>query len=127
MLLMERGMTVAIELGYAEIPIEQDVFPNTHMMVEGSKGSVEVGKDYWIRVTTESGTHARRYPPPRYPWADSEYLPFHASIVPCNRNLLGGLRGEWTAESVAEDNLKTMELVYAAYDSARTGETISLG
>jgi predicted dehydrogenase len=126
MLLMGKQTTVTIELGYAETPIEQDVFPNTYIFVEGKRGSAEAGKDYWIRVTTESGTHARRYPPPRYPWADPEYVPFHASIVPCSRNLLGGLRGDRSAETTGEDNLKTMRLVYAAYDSARTGETISL-
>ena len=73
-----------------------------------------------------SGTEAKRYPPPRYAWSDPEYLPFHASIVPCNRNLLGALRRGNSAETNGEDNLKTMKLVYAAYDSARTGNSISL-
>jgi len=78
-------------------------------------------------VTTELGTQAKRFPPPRYPWADPEYLPFHASIVPCNRNLLEALRGERLAETAGEDNLKTVRLVFAAYDSAQSGEAIRIG
>ncbi len=124
MLLMGKQTTVTIELGYAETPIEQDVFPNTHIFVEGNKGSAEIGQDYWVRVTTESGTHARRCPPPRYLWSDPEYLPFHASIVPCNRNLLEALKGERAAETTGEDNLRTMRLVFAAYDSAQSGKAI---
>lgn len=126
MLLMGKRTTVTIELGYAETPIEQDVFPNTHVFVEGDKGSAELGKDYWVRVTTQSGTHAKRHPPPRYPWSDPEYLPFHASIVPCNLNLLEALKGKSGAESTGEDNLKTMSLVFAAYDSAQSGEAIAI-
>ena len=50
----------------------------------------------------------------------------HASIVDCHRNLLGALRGETTADTTAEDNLKTMDLVFAAYDSAATGTPTNL-
>jgi hypothetical protein len=48
----------------------------------------------------------------------------HASIVPCNENLLGGLQGKWIAETNAEDNLKTVRLVFAAYDSAQRDQAI---
>jgi hypothetical protein len=63
-------------------------------------------------------------PPPRYVWADPAYDVVHASIVPCNENLLGGLQGKWIAETNAEDNLKTVRLVFAAYDSAQRDQAI---
>jgi predicted dehydrogenase len=50
----------------------------------------------------------------------------HASIVSCQANLLAALRGEAQAETTAEDNLRTLRLVYAAYESARTRQTVSL-
>jgi hypothetical protein len=40
--------------------------------------------------------------------------------------LLAALRGEAQAETTADDNLRTLRLVNAAYESARTGETVSL-
>jgi predicted dehydrogenase len=111
-------------MGYAENYLERDCFPQTFIFVEGSKGSAELAPDYWIRVTTASGTHARRVPPPRYAWADPAYDVVHSSIVPCQANLLAALRGECQAETTGEDNLRTMRLVFAANDSARTGQAI---
>jgi predicted dehydrogenase len=63
-------------------------------------------------------------PPPRYAWADPRYDVVHASGVPCNANLLRALRGEGPAETTAEDNLKTLRLVFAAYDAAASGDVV---
>jgi len=118
--LMRMGddITVLCEMAYAGNALEHDRFPETYAFIEGDRGSVELGPDYWVRVTTDSGTHARRYPPPRYGWADPAYDVVHASIVPCNANLLAGIRGTALAETTGEDNLQTARLVFAAYDSA---------
>ena len=125
MLRMGEGVTVLCEMAYAENFLERDRFPETYIFIEGDRGSVELGPDYWVRVTTAAGTHARRYPPPRYAWADPAYDVVHASIVPCNANLLAGLRGTAQAETTAADNLKTVRLVFAAYDSASAGQVIT--
>ena len=74
-----------------------------------------------MRVTTRKGTHVTRHPPPRYAWADPRYEVAQASIVPCCADLLNGLRGNGGGETTGEDNLKTLRLVFAAYDSARRG------
>ena len=78
-------------------------------------------------MTTKAGTQAKRYPPPRYGWANPAYDVVHASIVPCNANILGALRGEGRAETTAEDNLKTVRLVFAAYESARSDRVVRFG
>jgi predicted dehydrogenase len=124
MMLMSGKTTVTCELGYPENHVEHDYFPQTLVFVEGSEGTAEVAQDYWVRVTTASGTHAKRYPPAAYPWVDPAYHVVHSSIVACNANLLSGLRGEGKAETSAEDNYKTLKLVFAAYDSARAGKAI---
>ena len=126
MLRMGNDMTVVCEMGYAGNALEHDHFPQTYAFVEGDRGSVALGPDYWIRVTTDDGTHARRYPPPRYAWADPQYDVVHASIVPCNADLLAGIRATHPAETTGEDNLNTVRLVFAAYDSAATNQVITL-
>lgn len=120
------GATVTCEMSYAS-RVEHDRFPETYVLVEGDAGSVELGPDYWVRVTTAEGTHARRVPPPRYAWADPAYDLVHASIVPCHRDLVAALRGERQAETTAADNLRTLELVYAAYRSAASGSAVAIG
>ena len=121
----EAKTSVTIELAYAKTPLERECFPQTLAFVEGPLGSIEVADDYWLRVTTKRGTHSRRHAPPRFPWADSRYDLSQSSMVPCHRDLLAALRDERVAETTGTDNLKTMELVFAAYESAKTNAVVA--
>lgn len=123
MLKMQTGMTVTCELSYAS-RVEHDRFPETYALVEGESGSIELGPDYWLRLTTGAGTLAKRYAPPRYVWADPKYELSQSSGVACNADLLAALRGEKTAETTGEDNLRSLELVFGCYESAETGEVV---
>jgi len=123
------GTSVVVELGYAKTPLEPSVresFPQTRAFVEGPRGSIELCADYVLRITTARGTQVRRHAPRRYPWANPAYDIAHASIVDCNANLLAALRGQAPGETTGADNLKTLRLVFAAYDSARRGRVIHL-
>lgn len=112
--------TVLCEMAYAENPLEREVFPQTLMFIEGDQGSLELAPDYQVRLTTAEGTLARRHPPPRYAWANPAYDVVQASIVDCHADLLRGLSGKGAAETSGEDNLRTLKLVFAAYESAAT-------
>lgn len=125
MMKMKSGSTVVCEMSYAS-RLEHERFPETYVYVEGERGSIALGPDYWLRVTTEEGTCSRRCAPPRYKWADPAYDLVQASIVPCNADLLAALQGKTIAETTGEDNLKTISLVFAAYDSARNGQVVNL-
>ncbi len=126
MMTMGSGTTVTCEIGYPESPVECDYFPQTLVFVEGPHGTIEVARDYWVRVTTASGTHSKRYPPVPYRWVHPDYHVVHCSIVSCNANLLSALRAEGSAETTAEDNYKTLELVFAAYESSRQEKVIQI-
>ncbi|HEU5101566.1 MAG TPA: Gfo/Idh/MocA family oxidoreductase [Roseiflexaceae bacterium] len=122
MLRMGDSTDVLCQMAYAGNYLERERFPETLIFVEGEQGSLELAPDYWIRMTTTSGTHAKRYLPPRFAWADPTYDLVHASIVPCNANLLGALRGQAPAETTGEDNLNTVRLVFGAYASAHNDQ-----
>jgi predicted dehydrogenase len=119
--------TVLCEMAYAENPLEREVFPQTLMFIEGSKGSLELAPDYWVRLTSADGTLAKRYPPPRYSWANPAYDVVQASIVDCHANLLAALSGRGPAETTGEDNLRTLRLVFKAYESAAADSVQELG
>ncbi len=102
-------------------------YPDLFAFVEGTGGSVELAPDYWLRVTTDEGTFARRYAPPAYSWALGDQQHWCASIVACQRNLLEALRAGRKAETDGEDNLKTMRLLYGAYESAARNQVLMLG
>jgi D-apiose dehydrogenase len=125
MMRMTDGVTVTANMSYAS-RWEFDRFPETLIYVEGRDGGASLGLDGVLRVFTRPGVEEFRVQPKHYPWADPAYALIHASIVDCHRNLLGALRGEAPAETTGEDNLKTLELVFAAYDSAAEGRVIQL-
>lgn len=116
-------LTCTCELSYAS-RLEQEHFPQAYILIEGPLGSIELGPDYWVRVTTQEGTLARRYPPMRYAWADPSYDLVHASIVPCNANILHALQTGERAETDAAENIRTVRLVFAAYESRDTAQVI---
>ena len=119
----ENRTSVVCQMAFAENPLEHECFPQTLVFIEGDRGSLEVAPDYWVRVTTAEGTLARRHVPPQFAWADPDYEVVHASLVPCLANLLDGIKGA-AAETTAEDNLRTVRLVFAAYESARHDRVI---
>jgi predicted dehydrogenase len=125
MMRMDGNTTVLVEMAYAENPLERECFPQTLGFIEGDRGSVELSADYWIKVTTAKGTEAKRFPPPNYSWVDPAYEVVHSSIVACQQNLLQGLNGG-AVETSAEDNLKTLRLVFASYESAARGNAVVL-
>ena len=119
----EAGAIITCNLSYAS-RLEHDRFPETFVLVEGEEGSLELAPDYWVRLTTRDETSSRRCPPPFYDWADPRYALVHASIVDCQADLLRALREGSLPETHAEDNLKTLQLVFASYQSAADGKTV---
>jgi D-apiose dehydrogenase len=123
LLQMASGMTVTCTLSYAS-RLEHERFPEAFVVIEGDRGSVELAPDFWIRVTDAEGTKSRRCPPRIYPWADPSYALIHSSIVECHRNLVDGFLGKCDAETTGEDNLRTLQLVFGSYESARLGQPV---
>jgi D-apiose dehydrogenase len=120
---MRNGMTVICNLSCAS-RTENERFPETFILVEATNGSVELAPNFSVRLTDIEGTFARRCPSPTYCWADPDYALVHASIVECHRNLRNGLLGTEAAETTGVDNLRTLELVFGAYQSAQQGTVV---
>jgi predicted dehydrogenase len=107
--MLKLGEVIGVcELGWADDPV---------VFVEGTGGTLALHPDDTLTVTT-TGVATEQVVSPSYAWADPAYGACHPSIVACHANLLAALRGEGAAETTAEDNLRTMRLVFAAYDSA---------
>jgi predicted dehydrogenase len=114
-----------VELSFVS-KTEWNHFPEALIYLEGPKGTLELGPDFWIRLTTTAGTQIRRCPPPRYAWADPAYDVNHASMVPLHQDFLRAFHTGQSPENTGADNLKTMQLVYSAYESAERNEVIQL-
>lgn len=122
----QEDVTVFCSMSYAS-QLEDDRFPETLVLVEGSAGSVELCNDYWISLTSAGSTVRKRYPPLQYKWADPKYALVQSSMVPCQQHLLDSILKQRPAETSAEDNLKTLAMVEACYESASSGNAIDVG
>jgi predicted dehydrogenase len=118
------GATVAVNMAYAGTPLERECFPQTLLFVEGDRGSLEVLPNYELRVTDADGTRTLHAPPQAYAWADPKYAVVQASIVPCHQDMVRAMRTGQLPETHGADNLRTMRLVFAAYESARSGSAV---
>ena len=125
LLQMRDGPTVTCNMSYAS-HWQYDRFPQTMVAVEGTRGGVSLDVDHRIVVYDDQGEHRETVELPTYSWADPDYALIHGSIVDCHRNLLSGLQGGCLAETTAEDNLRTLELVFGAYESAQNGTILVL-
>lgn len=124
---MNKGRTtVAVNMAYAGTPLERECFPETLVFIEGEQGSLEVAPGGWVRLTTQTQTRSQRVLPPKFAWANPDYAVVHASMVACQADLLRALTTGKASESDAADNLRTMRLVFAAYESARIGQAVHL-
>ena len=95
------------------------------MQIEGATGSIELAPDLWVRVTTDAGTTAERFAPPQFAWADPKYALVQTSMVALQQHFYDVLTGEISqAETIGQDNLKTLELVFKAYESARLNQVM---
>lgn len=122
---MKNGMPVYTEMSYASI-VENDSFSTVHILAEGEKGSVFLGPKFEIRTTTRQGTQSEFVRFPSYLWADPDYIVNHESGIHINRNILKAIQGGSKAENTGEDNLETVRLIWACYESAATGKKIRL-
>jgi predicted dehydrogenase len=96
------------------------------MLAEGEKGSVCLGPEFEIRTTTREGTVSEIVGFPSYPWADPDYIVNHESGIHINRNILDDMLGKGKAENTGADNLETVRLVWACYESAENGKTVKI-
>ncbi|MCB0670228.1 MAG: Gfo/Idh/MocA family oxidoreductase [Saprospiraceae bacterium] len=119
------GVHCYAEMSYASI-LENEAFPQTFILVEGEHGSLHLGPEYQIHCTTKGETVNYEATPDVFGWSLPDYALIHTSIYECNLNILEDLLGKGKAETTGEDNLKTVKLVFDAYDSAAENRVIQL-
>ena len=122
---MKNGVVCIQKISFSSL-LEQEVFPQTLLLVEGDKGSIRLDPEFEISITTYKGTKKETVPMHSYSWQTDRLKPEPPSIVDINRNILNDMLGLGAAENTGEDNFETVKLVWAAYESARTGKVVHL-
>lgn len=124
-LTMQNGVVCVQHISFSS-PLEKEIFPQTLLLIEASKGSIRLDADYNISITTQEGTFKEKIAMKKYPWQTERLEPEPPSIVDCNNNILQDLIGKGNAETTGFDNFETVRLVWAAYESAEKCVVINM-
>jgi len=100
-----------------------DLFPETIVEIEADRGSVIVDEGYAVRVTSQGASRTEIVDPPLRPWMARPWHAVQTSVVNTCAHILEATRRGAAPSVAAADNLKTMALCEAAYDSAASGQT----
>ncbi|MFA9289304.1 MAG: Gfo/Idh/MocA family protein [Weeksellaceae bacterium] len=123
---MRSGVHCNVEISYAS-KLEHDTFPQVLVLIEGEQGSIQLSKDFVIKVTTPAGTTERKVDLPFYEWCIPQYALVQSSMVALNKQFLDFFQDNTKrVETTGDDNLKTLELVYKSYESADNNTLVSL-
>jgi D-apiose dehydrogenase len=113
------GATCMVELSYAS-RLEEDLFPQTLVHLEGTRGSATLGADFQLTVVDDAGVRREDVAPRRYPWSVAGHEAIQESVIAIQQHWTDCLREYREPETSGSDNLRTLELVYGAYQSAET-------
>jgi D-apiose dehydrogenase len=126
-MLLDHGGGVAsiVDCSYAS-KLETELFPQTLIEIDGNEGTLRLKENYQLTITINEGTTHRDVSPPVLPWASKPWHNIQESVALIQQHWVDCLRQGREPETSGSDNLKTLALVEAVYDSARTGRTVDL-
>ena len=125
LLRMKSGAQVILDMSYAS-KLEQDIFPQTLVDLEGRTGSVKLDANYKLSISTTTGTVVKDVPPRAFDWTQAPAHAVPESVLTIQRHFVDCLAKGKQPDTSGEDNLKTLELTFGAYQAAEQGQTLSL-
>ena len=121
----QQGATCIADLSVST-QAEPDPFPQTLVRVEATQGTVEVMQDYQLCITRGEKQETRSVAPRIYPWAEEPWALVQDSVVNIQQHWVDCLHTGADPATSGMDNLKSLALTFAAYDSADQGVPITL-
>lgn len=102
-----------------------DPFPETIVEIEGPRGAIVVEPGLRMRVTVDGETREEDIGAPLLSWTSKPWHVAQESVLLTCRHMIESLRAGRPAETSASDNLKTLALVEASYESAAWGTAVA--
>jgi predicted dehydrogenase len=122
----ENGITSVVDCSYSS-KLEEELFPQTLVEIDGSEGSLRLRANYQLTVTSRGRSETRDVSPVLKPWAQKPWHNVQESVFNIQKHWVECLTTGREPATSGRDNLKTFQLVEAAYRSGATGETVNPG
>lgn len=124
LLKMNSGAHVIVDMSYAS-RLEHESFPQTFVDLEGSKGSARLDRNFQLSVSTNAGTELYDVSPRSFDWSSGFINAVPEGVLNIQRHFIECLEAGRSPATSGSDNLKTLELSFAAYTSAAEAKSIT--
>jgi predicted dehydrogenase len=117
LMIHESGTHSICDCSYATA-LEEELFPQTLLEIDGSRGTIRLSADYELTVHSDGVTEKQTVAPRLHDWASRPWHNIQESVHNIQKHWVACLTSQQVPETSGQDNLKTMALVIAAYQSA---------
>lgn len=113
----ESGVNSICDCSYAT-SLQEELFPQTLLEIDGSRGTIRLSANYELTIHSEGVTEKHMVAPVLHDWASRPWHNIQESVYNIQQHWAACLASQRAPETSGRDNLKTMALVAAAYQSA---------
>lgn len=126
MLKMTSGATCLVTASYAS-HWETENFPETTVHLEGNQGTVHLARDYQFKAVRGGEVINLHAVPEKLTWMRPPGHIIQDSVIRIQQHWVDCLQSGTEPQTSGKDNLKTLELVFGAYQSAASGQPYQVG
>jgi D-apiose dehydrogenase len=119
------GLSSVVDCSYAS-KMQTEAFPETLIEIDGAEGTLRLGQGYQMTVTNRAGTTHTDVSPPLLPWASKPWHNIQESVALIQQHWVDCLHSKTEPATSGRDNLLTLALVEAVYQSAATKKTVTI-
>jgi len=119
------GFSSIVDCSYAT-KLSKEPFPETLIEIDGNHGTLRLRQGYQLEVTTAEKTRVQDVSPPVLPWASKPWHNIQGSVLSIQQHWVDCLRTNTEPATSGADNLNTLALVEAVYQSAESGQLINI-
>ena len=123
-LTLHQGGGVGVTEASFDSRLAPEPFPQTVAAIEGDHGTLELREGYCLLVHDASGRREEDVEPMVPAWGEKPWHAVQDSVLAFQRHAVDVLCGRAAPQPSGADNLRTLALALAAYDSAETGRRV---
>jgi D-apiose dehydrogenase len=122
---MKNG-TCIVDASY-ETKSDHNTYPQTFVIIEGTKGSVSLSADYNLQTVSGASVKNETVRIPNHGWTSEPWNAIQDSVVNVNRHWIECLKTGKIPETSGVDTLKLLDITLGAYESIDTGKAFNVG
>jgi len=119
------GAVSVVDIGFYS-KLDPDPFPQTLVHIEGDRGTLTLDTGYRLTLISPNGRKVSDVEPAVPRWREKPWHVVQDSVRNTQAHWIDCLRGGAEPKPSGADNLRTLDLVFKAYDSAASGHAIAI-